>query len=84
MLGIPKYPFRVYRYYRIGSQMKEECKNFEKLGSALTYRDSCIQDKLTVRVLLCTVLDEYVKSNGGHDADQQHSRVDRFGLRHSC
>ena len=70
--GIPKYPYRVMVETRIGERRDRREKSFEKLSSALVYRDSCIQSSITVRVVLTCVMDEYCKPSGERHEHQNH------------
>lgn len=73
-----KYPFKVTRDYKYGHEHKQETKNFEKLSSALVCRDNWMNDRLSTRVMLCSVLDEWTKPAEQRYAERHDSSAVRY------
>jgi len=71
--GVPKYPFMVVVDQNIGGKHTRIAKHFEKLGSALLFREATIKSPLTRAVTLYSVMDEYCKPNEvRHDERANH------------
>ena len=58
MALVPKCPFRVNLYSRLGDHLRMEHHNYETLPGAMSYRDALLTRPRTTRVEVLMVLDE--------------------------
>jgi hypothetical protein len=58
MALVPKCPFRVNLYSRLGDHLRIEHHNYETLRGAMSYRDVLLTRPRTTRVEVLMVLDE--------------------------
>ena len=58
MALVPKCPFRVNLYSRLGDHLRMEHHNYETLRGAMSYRDALLTRPRTTRVEVLMVLDE--------------------------
>jgi len=58
MALVPKCPFRVNLYSRLGDHLRIEHHNYETLRGAMSYRDALLTRPRTTRVEVLMVLDE--------------------------